>query len=423
MKWKIGLVIAIVAGGLAGSWLKNLPGFVLIAYDKTSIEMRLWVAIAFILMALILILFCLGLLRSFLNSANRVRGWQGNRNWRKARKKSIAGMLAYSEGHWKEAEKAMSEAADASDNKLINYLIAAQAAQQQNAEVRRDAYLRSAFQAEPAAKVAIGLTQAQLQIQQGQLEQALASLNELKANNPTHPFVLKLLAQLYQQLKDWQLLIELIPSLKKFNVFDSDTIDQMEQISVSHLLKQKAKKADLEGLKDCWLNLTSSARKSHQAIYDYAELLVGFNQMDEAEPLVKQLIKKQVSADVLALYGKIMSSNPTKQLSFLESWQQANPAAPREVFLTMGKLAFYASLWGKARSYLEQALQIKPNADAFLMMAKTLTNLGDEQHADACYRQGLEYVTGNLSQLNQPLLAQGSEDLVQAGLLPKFEKL
>jgi len=423
MKWKLSLLMALVIGGLAGSWIKNLPGFVIIAYEKTTYEMRLWVAVCLILLILTLLALLLMFVHSLFSGAGRVKLWQSGRSWRKSRKRTIDGMLAFTEGRWKASEDAMINAAKTSDTKLINYLIAAQAAQHQNAEIRRDAYLRKAFQAEPAAKTAIGLTQAQLQLQHNQYEQALASLNELKQDNPNHPYVLKLLCRLYEKLQDWSQLANLLPALKKQRVFDEASLSAVEYRAVEGLLTQQSKAGKVEGLKDCWLNLPSSIRKSKKNIITYVYQLIHFAQMEDAEALLRPIIKKQPDTEVLRLYGQINAKDPAKQLSFLENWHKSQKSPLAESWLTLGKLAYYARLWGKARHFLERSLQTQPSAEAYLFMAKTLRNLDDIDHAADCYRLGLEFAATNGTHEETLSLPKGSEDLVSANLLPKFQKL
>ncbi|TQV72139.1 heme biosynthesis protein HemY [Aliikangiella marina] len=423
MKWKLSLLIALVVGGIGGSAIKELPGFVIIAYDKTSVEMRLWVAVFFILLAFVLLFFTIKIGRSIFASAGRVKSWSSDRSAKRARRKTTQGMLAFTEGRWKASEDAMIGAAKNSDTKLINYLIAAQAAQHQNAEVRRDAYLRQAHLAEPDAKTAIRLTQAQLQLQHNQYEQALASLNELKAINPNHPYVLKLLGELYERLQDWTRMIELIPALKKQQVYQGEALQDYEKRGIAGLLSKQAELGQIEQLTDAWQNLPAQYRKTRCNILIYAELLIEFDQMDEAEALIRPLLKKQADSQVISLYGKVVSSDPAKQLTFLEAWQKGKNQTPVETFLTLGKIAYHAKLWGKARFFLERALQIDPNAEAYLYMAKTLQQLDDQDHANDCFRLGLEYAAIPNSEANLLALPDGSDDMVNSDVLPKFQKL
>ncbi len=423
MKWKILLLIALVIGAIGGSWLKNLPGFVIIAYEKTSYEMRLWIAISFILIIFSLIIFMIYLFSTLLSGANKVKNWKGNRYFKKARKQTIKGMLAFIEGHWQESENFMMKASKQSDTQLINYLVAAQAAQQQNAKERRDQYIRLAHESEPNAVVAIGLTQAQLQLDSAQYEQALASLNDLENEKPNHPFVLKLLCITYQKLQDWQAIISLIPKLTKQQVFTKEKLEYFESISVKGILQKESNKNELEALEDAWLKLPSASRKNINNIIFYVKLLIQFSQMDSAEKILKTLFKKNVSAEIISLYGNIKSNDMGKQFNFLENWLTNHPETPDEIYLALGNLAYELGLWGKSRYYLERILRVKPCAQSYYLMAKTLQKLEDEDHAVLCFEQGLEFIIGNKKIKNDLVLSKGTDDLVSAGLLPKFEKL
>ena len=68
---------------------------------------------------------------------------------------------------------------------LINYLGAAKAAQEQGAFERRDNLLQKAYRVAPEADLAIGLTQAELEIEQHQFEHAMATLNHLRKKTQT----------------------------------------------------------------------------------------------------------------------------------------------------------------------------------------------------------------------------------------------
>jgi HemY protein len=420
MKWKITLLVAIIAGAMGGSWIKNLPGFVIIAYDKTSYEMRLWVAVTLLLLLLSTLFLIGSFIRSLLSSASNMKGWNGQRGWRKARKQTIKGMLSFIEGRWNQSEITMVKSAKNSDTQLINYLIAAQSAQYQNATDRRDTYLRLAHKAEPRATVAIGLTQAQLQLDNDQFEQALATLNNLNTKQSNHPFILKLLCLTHQKLQDWQSIIELLPNLKKLNVFNEQQYNNIENESIQGLLKKEFIKGELESLNDVWLNLPSSNRKNLDNNLFYAKLLIQFEQMDQAFKILKPLFKKDPSKELIQLFGEVKSTLGNKQFSFLENWYTANPQAHNEIYTALGKIAFNISLWGKARFYFERSLKTTATAEAFFMMAKTLEQLNDVELASECFKQGLEFVIEPKN--SQPLLTleKGADDLVTANILPKF---
>jgi len=420
MRWWLALLSALVIGAVGGSWLKNLPGFVIIAYEKTSYEIRLWIAITILLILLTVLVIFGVFIHSLISSVTRVKGWQGGRHWRKARKQTIKGMLAFTEGRWKQAEKIMNSSAKNSDTKLINYLIAAQSAQHQNAEDRRDSYLRLAHKSEPQATVAIGLTQAQLQLENNQLEQALATLNNLRIKHTNHPFILKLLCETYQKLQDWKAIIELLPVIKKQKIFTDEKTRKIESESIYGILESESKNGDLGSLQNTWKNFPSSYKKVNDHIVCYVKTLIKFEQAEDAEKTLKPLFKQNPNAEVISLYGKIKSNDVSKQFGFLEAWLKSHSHAPNNIYLVLGKIAFELELWGKARFNLERALRVEPNAESYFMMAETLLKLDDEEHAATCYKQGLEFVVHPEKLKQTHILENQSSEPTTENLLPKL---
>jgi len=97
----------------------------------------------------------------------------------KARHSLEQGLIELSEGRFEKAEKILLQKVEHNENALLAYLAAARAAQHQGAHDRRDDYIRRAHQSAPDADIAIGLTQAEMQMDHNQFLQALATLNHL----------------------------------------------------------------------------------------------------------------------------------------------------------------------------------------------------------------------------------------------------
>jgi HemY protein len=120
----------------------------------------------------------------------------------KAHTSLTQGFIEYAEGRFEHSEKILLQHVKYSDNRLLVYLTAARAAQQLGAHERRDEYLRKAHLEAPGADIAIGLTKAELQLAHDQLEQALATLEQINSLSENHPYVLTLLATTYKHLQD-----------------------------------------------------------------------------------------------------------------------------------------------------------------------------------------------------------------------------
>jgi Uncharacterized enzyme of heme biosynthesis len=148
---------------------------------------------------------------------------------RRARRQTTRGLLALAEGNWGRARKLLEAGANKADTPLINYLSAAEAAHELGDDEEADVLLRKAWESTAGSDLAVGLTQAKLQLSAGKLEQALATLLRLRRKSPNHPFVLKQLSNAYIALEDWQALSELLPELRRQAVMDDESLNQLEK--------------------------------------------------------------------------------------------------------------------------------------------------------------------------------------------------
>lgn len=382
------LLITIALGLIIGPLIKDIPGFVVIALGDYTVQTRLWQALVVIVILLLFFILCYHLIAKFWNSAGRFKSWSGGRRWKKSRQKTINGMIALAEGDWIKAEKWLTSAIPDSDTQLINYLAAAQAAQAQKADARRDNYLRQAHLAEPNAEIAIGLTQAQLQLNHGQYEQALATLTHLQNLAPKHGHVLLLLQKLYRHLGDWQRFLEIVPLLKKSSTLSNADLESFQQIAWQNLLIRDAARGGIEAIHSLWMTIPKSLCKEVALISCYSELLVTYGAHLEAEKLLRNSIAKIKDERLLALYGKVKADDPSKQLIFIEGLHKSFTGSSVWL-LTVGRLSINNELWGKAKTYLEQSIALKPRSETYQALALALEALGETEAVKNCYQQGL----------------------------------
>ena len=69
-----------------------------------------------------------------------------------------------------------------------------------------------------------------------------------------------------------------------------------------------------------------------------------------------------------------------------------NAAAP-DLLLAAARLCLRTGLWGKARSYLESVLALRPSPEAFQEYGKLLNQLGEIDAAADAFREGLDLVS------------------------------
>jgi len=401
LRWVV--LITIALGLLVGPLIKDIPGFVVFALGDYTVQTRLWQAVVVLIILLLFFILVYHLIARVWNSAGRFRSWSGGRRWKKSRQKTINGMIALAEGHWQKAEKWLTTAVPDSDMQLVNYLAAAQAAQAQKADARRDNYLRQAHLAEPNAEIAIGLTQAQLQLNHGQYEQALATLTHLQNLAPKHDHVLWLLQHLYRRLGDWQRFIDLGPQLKKSSSISAADLEKFQLTAWKNLLIKDAAQGGIEAIHSLWANIPKQQSKQNDMICCYSELLIQHGAHLEAEKILRTNISKQGNERLLYLYGKVLADDPGKQLTFIEGLSKKF-SGNSVWLLTLGRICLNKKLWGKAKAYFEQSLALVASPETYQELARAYEALGETEAATRCYREGLK------DAIEQPVI---SRDLVE----------
>jgi len=261
----------------------------------------------------------------------------------------------------------------------------------------------------PTADVAVGLTQAELQMAHEQQEQALATLQHLRNIAPHHTQVLKLLKTLYEQLGDWKRLRELLPELRKRNVIGEDELKALGINIYKALLGQAATDDDPAKLRQSWEEIPRKLQTHEELVACYAQHLMGRGRNDQAQEVVFDAMRKQWSEMLIELYGHIESSNPSKQLSAAEGWL-SRKADDAILLLTLGRLCLRCKLWGKARSYLESSLNICASSTTYRELGALLEQLEEPTKAMECYRAGLElHVEDPTLDLPSPAEAENEE--------------
>ncbi|WP_456448905.1 heme biosynthesis HemY N-terminal domain-containing protein [Thiolapillus sp.] len=393
MKLLLQACLFLVLGGLAAWVVHRDPGYAFLAWGNWSLETSLAMLVILGAIALGLLYYLLRFILGLFHVPGTLAAWRQARRQRLARQQLTRGLLEFAEGHWDKAEKLLVGGAELSDTPLLNYLAAARAAQRQGAYERRDTYIRLAHRHMPTADVAVGLTQAELQLAHQQFEQALATLKHLREAAPRHTHVLRLLARLYEQLGDWEQLRQLLPDLRKAKTASPESLDALEQRLWRALLEEAGGALEASRLDTIWLKMPRQLHREPSIVVAYATQL-HLRQLDEeAGELLRGLLKKHWSEEAVQLYGLLDMEDPAAALTTAESWLQGHELDP-VLLLTLARLSLRDRLWGKARSYLEAAIANGAGLDARRELGHLLDALGYEKEAAEVYRQAVLALPG-----------------------------
>ena len=379
------------------------PGYILISYHTYTLETSVWVGIGLFVVLFSMVYGFFSLLRGLISGTGALGDWLSGRGYRRSQQQTTNGLIAFIEGNWQSSRRTLVRAAAKSETPLLNYLIAARASHALDDNTQMKAFLKKAEQSTTGAGIAVGLTQAELQLRSGHLEQSLATLTRVRRNAGKHPYVLSLLAQVYQGLNDWQQVLALLPALKKNKVLTPDELTALEiTASKESILETARSRRDApDNLRQLWQSFSSASKANSEVVACYAESIITLGGMQQAEKLIRNHLKKDWNIALVSLYGKVATDDPVRQLLVAENWlkQRNNDAA---LFLCLGRLSLRNSLWGKAREYFERSLQFEDSGEVCAEMGRLLAHLGEHEESSQYFHRGLLLATDGLVDFPMP---------------------
>ncbi|MDB5981963.1 MAG: hemY [Pseudomonas sp.] len=403
------LFAAVVIAALIGVAIAEHSGYVLIAYQNFRYESSLWAAIALVLVIWLVVYLVRLSLSLVTTSGGVVNPWSHRNRSRRVQVSIEKGQLDLAEGRWVSAQRHLQRAAEAESQPLLYYLGAARAANELGNYDESDTLLERALERQPHAELAIALSHAQLQLDRGNSDGALVTLEAMHDRHPHNPQVLRQLQRLYQQRGDWPALIRLMPELRKDKVLPAPELAELERRAWGENLTLAAQReegeAGLPALNKAWQQLSSAQRQEPQLVLAYAEQLRQLGADAEAEEVLRVAQKRDYNSHLARLYGLLRGSDPARQLQTAEGWLKQHPADP-SLLLTLGRLCLQASLWGKARDYLESSLSLQRNPEACAELARLLARLGETERSNQLFQEGLGMLDERLLARPLPALAR-----------------
>ncbi|PKM29316.1 MAG: heme biosynthesis protein HemY [Gammaproteobacteria bacterium HGW-Gammaproteobacteria-11] len=407
----LAVLAVLLVAALLGMAVAEDPGYLLIAWRNMSIETSIWVGLAFLLALWLLLSLLRAVVRLLNASGRRLNPWSRHNLERRANLITTRGLLEFAEGHWSNALRLLKRSAPHAEQPLINYLAAARAAHELEDFPECDNLLREAYETTPGADVAIAVTQAQLQIARGQLEQALATLTRLRKEHPKHLYALKLMGQLYAKLEDWNSLEQLLPELRRHKLLHEAEQQGMEQRVYIALLVQAGQRGkhqepgQTDAVTAVWERLPKLARHEPALIEAYCLQLRSLGKLERCEETLRQALRHAFNERLVHLYGMTAGKDPARQLQTAEHWLAEHPHNAA-LLLALGRLALQNSLWGKAREYLEASFASKRDIQTCAELVRLLEHLGEQAASQSMLRQGFGLMVKDLPEMPLPA-AQG----------------
>ena len=382
------LVLALVGLG-AVLMVRDDPGLVLLRYRDYEVETTLAFALVALIVIVVVIYYCVRLLRGLWRLPRGMKRLSQDRRYSKVRRQLNQGLIDLAEGRFEKAENHLVRLVDFSESPLVHYLAAARAAQLQGKHDARDSYLKAAHEARPDAELAIGVTQAELQLAHQQTEQALATLMHLHGIAPRHDYVTMLLARAYYELKDWQALVEILPDVRRKKLIKEAKLVEMEVAGYCGILELAT--SSQSSFEQTWSKIPKALQADPRMIHLYLDLMAeqGWHN-SSAEQLVLKSLDKQWNDDLIKVYGRFQVKDANVQLARVEKWLD-DFGHNENLLLALGRIAMRARLWGKAQGYLEASIGARATPAACLALAELFEQqLQQPDKAAEYYQRGLK---------------------------------
>ena len=381
MKFAAVFLAALVVSAIAAHFLLGDPGYVAINIRGYLIEMTVPVLVGLF----VLLVLAIWAIRRLVQAPRRLGEAAGRYRSSRAGLKLTRGMIEVAEGNFARGEKLLARAASTSDTPLFNYLQAARAAHLQGQDDRRDEWLKLAYEHTPEAANAVLQTQAELQLDRQQYEQALATLRRLEENSKDHSYALALLGRLYYRLQDWNSLASILPRLQKHGRVKQETVDKW----TVRIHRERFEHAEDGGaVLQEWQNVAKPLRKDIDLLDAYYMNLIRTGLHEKAEKDLMSALKSEWRGPLVRLFGLVEGPDPTKQLKRAEGWLAKYGDDP-DLLLAAARLCLRNELWGKARSYLETVISLRPTPEAYQEYGRLLNQLGETHAASDAFRDGL----------------------------------
>jgi len=382
------LFLLLIAGIVVGPMIAGHQGYVLIQTDNWNVETSVTGLAIILIVALLVILALEWLLRRLFRTGAKTRGWFVGRKRRRAHRQTQSALMKLAEGDHKQVEKLLSRNADHAEQPVVNYLLAAEAAQQRGDEARANQHLERAAELTENDPIPLEITRARIQLARNEDHAARHTIDRLLEVTPRHPEVLRLAEQAYVRTGAWAALLDILPAMEKSQVSDENHRAALQLQGWLGLMNQAMAEQGSDGLKRWWQNLSRKTRQEPALQVAMADHLIECNDPDTAQQIVLDGLKRQYDERLVLVMPRLKSGNPEQLEKALRQQIKQHGATPL-LHSTLGQLLMQHGEWQQASEAFREALKQRPDAYDYAWLADALDRLHHPEEAAKMRRDGL----------------------------------
>ena len=286
------LMIALLAGLVAGPYLSGQQGYVRIETANNIIEMSITTLVIFFVIALAIIYGLEWIITRFLRLSRGSYNWFSRRKRVRAQKQTLEGLVKMNEGDYAKAEKLIGKNAKHSAEPVLNLIKAAEAAQQRGDEFSTNRYLIEATELAGSDNLLVEIARTRILLQQNKLPAARSSVDSLLEMSNRNKEVLKLAVDIYLRSKAYQALDEILDSVENSGLFSTEEFQELRTQTENGLLDEKMNEEGVDGLLAWWDELPRRRRNNVDLKVGLIQRLIDCNDHESAAEFTLEILKK-----------------------------------------------------------------------------------------------------------------------------------
>lgn len=366
------VAIFALAAGLALLAGAN-EGYVLVVMPPWRAQASLNLVIVFLVLAFLTVYVLLRIVSKTLDLPGRVGAFRTRRQREKAARSMKDALRALYEGRFTDSLKYAKVAYASGNSSPEAAIVAARAANALHDDKHYREWIGRAGDSDEG-KVAQLLTESELALAAGRLDDAGRALEALRALGHRSSAMLRLSLELAQAQGRWEQVSELCGQLLANRAI---TQEQARPIARRAQIERiRALQADPDALADYWRNLSKEDLGDAALVEQALPLLAAAGRGAIARRTVDRLLEAEWRTELARRYVLCAGEGEEAKdaLSRAEKWLARHPEDPGLLY-SLGRQCMNAEIWGKAQSYLESSLRLSPSPDAHFALAELMERL------------------------------------------------
>jgi len=393
------LMLLLLAGLIAGPYLSGKQGYVRIETTNHIIEMSLTTLVIFFVISLAVVYSIEAAISRFCNLSNNTYSWFSSRKRVKAQKQTLEGLMRMDEGDYSKAEKLIGKNAKHSDEPVLNFIKAAEAAQQRGDEFSANRYLIQATEIAGTDSLILEIARTRILLQQNKLPAARSSVDSLLIMASRNKEVLKLAVDIYLKSKAYQALDNILEQVEKSGLYFAEEFEKLQRRVEDGLLDEKMNEDGVDGLLDWWDEQPRKRRHDSYVKLGLIRRLIDANDHESAYELMLELVKtldddnSPLTQGLFKQISRLQPEDNSKLVKMVSKWaKSANPTAQCLANRALGYLYVRNNDFAKADEVFKNLIankdKLEPND--ITMASYVFEQMGDKAAAQQLREEGLK---------------------------------